>query len=69
MRSRFQTSLCLPFDKLRMYGSMVLPISSVVRFFALRAKKRTTKSTAVPEPVEGLPKAKNAYPVNPVIDA
>jgi len=31
------------FDRLRMYGSMALPIAAVVRFFALRAKKRTTR--------------------------
>jgi hypothetical protein len=29
-------------------GSMVLTILSVVRFFALRAKKRTTKDDTVP---------------------
>jgi hypothetical protein len=29
-------------------GSMVLAILSVVRFFALRAKKRTTKEDTVP---------------------
>jgi hypothetical protein len=39
----------LPFDRLRMLGSMVLPILSILRFFALRAKKRKIgrrKSTA-----------------------
>jgi len=32
-----------------MYGSTVLLIYSVVRFFALRAKKRTTKEDNLPQ--------------------
>jgi hypothetical protein len=36
------------FKRCLAYGSMVLPIVSVVRFFALRAKKRTTKEDKVP---------------------
>jgi hypothetical protein len=46
-------SLCLPFDTLRMYGSMVLPISSVFRFFARRAKKRKTEKKIQYRSAEG----------------
>src|SRR6266545_1407489 len=39
-RCRTQTSLRLPFDKLRTNGSMVLAILSVFRFCALRAQQK-----------------------------
>jgi len=48
MTDTLQVPFSLPFDKLRMYGSMVLTVVSVVRFFARRAKKRTTKEDKVP---------------------
>ena len=42
-RSAVDRSYTVPLERGFACGSMVLPISSVVRFFALRAKKRTTK--------------------------
>jgi hypothetical protein len=46
-----QTLLCLPFDKLRTNGSMVLPLFSVVRFRARSAKTNndTKKRSALPK--------------------
>jgi hypothetical protein len=42
-KSYFQDLRSAAHKRLFACGSMVLPILSVVRFFALRAKKRTTK--------------------------
>jgi hypothetical protein len=54
------TLYCLPFARLRKFGSKVLQLFFIDDFRPAGPKSsiKGRKSTAAPEPVEGLPKAK-----------